>query len=70
MSAGRTRVTPVPLPPPLPADLVEARQPWPQLDDVELEHLAEHAESLADGASDTAAARVASTIVGGNAARS
>ena len=68
MSAGRTRVTPVPLSPPLPADLVEARQPWPQLDDVELEHLAEHAEALADGASDAAGARVASTIVGGAAA--
>jgi signal transduction histidine kinase len=68
MSSGRARVTPVPLPPPLPADLVEARQPWPQLDDVELEHLEEHAEALADGASDAAALRVSLRIAGGAAA--
>ena len=68
MSSGRARATSVPLPPPLPADLVEARQTWPQLDDIELDHLADHAEALADGASDEAGARVATTIAGGAAA--
>ena len=68
MSSGRTRATPVPLPPPLPVDLVEARQAWPQLDDVELEHLAEHAEALVAGGPDEAGARVAATIAGGAAA--
>ena len=68
MSAARTRVTPVPLPPPLPADLVEAEPAWPQLDDVELEHLAEHADALTDGGSDEAAARVNVTVSGGAAA--
>jgi signal transduction histidine kinase len=68
MSGARTRLTPVPLPPPRPADLVEAQPAWPQLDDVELDHLAEHADALADGGSDEAGARVAVTIVGGAAA--
>ena len=68
MSSAGPRLTPVPLPPPLPADLVEARQAWPQLDDVELEHLDEHAEALAEGASDEAGLRVSSRIVGGAAA--
>ncbi len=66
MSAARARATP--LPPPLPADLVEAQPAWPQLDDIELEHLAEHADALAAAASDAAGARVAATIVGGAAA--
>jgi signal transduction histidine kinase len=68
MSPARARATPVPLPPPLPADLVEARPAWPQLDDVELEHLEEHADALADRGSDEAGARVSATIVGGAAA--
>lgn len=68
MSAARMRATPVPLPPPRPADLAEAQPAWPQLDDVELEHLAEHADALADAGSDEAGGRVAATIVGGAAA--
>jgi signal transduction histidine kinase len=68
MSAARSRATPVPLPPPLPVDLVEAQPAWPQLDDIEIEHLAEHADALVEGVSDEAAVRVASRIVAGAAA--